>query len=140
MKFTYTMYCRNWNRSHYSFLGCYYQRGDSFNKNHTYQVMSDEEHVFYFENAKKINKEHSNQIKNLQLEIELLEKNKKETESNLDGLKKSKKEWKQKKIEDIKKMKEELQTCEANLSSIINVVELIVVVSPFTIKSPETTT
>ena len=81
-------------------------------------LLSLEKYRNYFENAKKINKEHSNQIKNLQLEIELLEKNKKETESNLDGLKKSKKEWKQKKIEDIKKMKEELQTCEENLSSI----------------------
>jgi len=23
VKFTYTIYCRNWNRSHYPFLGCY---------------------------------------------------------------------------------------------------------------------
>ena len=31
IKFTYTMYNRNWNHSYYPFLGCYYQRGDSFN-------------------------------------------------------------------------------------------------------------
>lgn len=81
-------------------------------------LLSLEKYRNYFENAKKINKDHSNQIKNLQLEIEFLEKNEKDIELSLDNLKKSKKEWKQKKIEDIKKMKSELLTCEENLSSI----------------------
>jgi len=34
VKFIYTMYVRNWNRSYYSFLGCYCQRGDSFKQNY----------------------------------------------------------------------------------------------------------
>ena len=53
VKFTHAMHCRNWNRSHYPFLGCYCQRGESFNEDHTCKLMSDEEHLFYYENAKQ---------------------------------------------------------------------------------------
>ena len=51
VKFTYTIFNRNWNREFFPFLGCYCQRGDSFREGHTCRRMTDEEHLACYENA-----------------------------------------------------------------------------------------
>ena len=53
VKFMRAIFSRNRNISRFPFLGCYCQRGDSFNDNHTCQIMKDEEYVFHYQNAKK---------------------------------------------------------------------------------------
>ena len=53
VKFAHVMHCRNWNRSHCPFLRCYCQRGESFNEDHTCKLMSDEEYLFCYKNAKE---------------------------------------------------------------------------------------
>ena len=52
VKFACMMCGRMWNRNYYPFLGCYFQRGDSFEENHTFQLMNDAEYTMCYENAK----------------------------------------------------------------------------------------
>ena len=52
VKFSFAMHNRNWNRRCFPFLGCYCQRGESFQSGHQCRVMTDEENVAFYENAK----------------------------------------------------------------------------------------
>jgi DNA repair exonuclease SbcCD ATPase subunit len=97
-----------------SFLEC----DASEKRNIVENLLSLEKYRSYFENAKKINKDHLNQIKNLQFEIDVIQKSSIEIEENLKSLKNSKKEWKSKKVEEIKLMKDNLLICEKDASLI----------------------
>ena len=51
IKFFYSMHTRSWNRRVRHFLGCYFQRDDSFKMSHVCEVVIDDEHVVYHKNA-----------------------------------------------------------------------------------------
>lgn len=83
-------------------------------------LLSLEKYRNYFDNIKKISKDHTSKIKTCQLELDYVEKSIKDNTNTVESLKANKKNWKLTKIEEVKKLGQQLESTQTELDAIVD--------------------